>query len=288
MKLRIYRFVIWILILHLFFDTLPLIALNATETTNSALGSAFDNTINTDYKSFTIRKLIEQITEDTEAGRPINWEKLKQELSSKPYLTNLAISGGSEVAGLLIQLGMAGVAPPYGVIVGSAVSAVMNYGGGAIGYEAYSVAKTGKELTTREILGKALVNLDMPMLVGRTIGSTIGATVGQAIIPIPVVGMLIGGVVGSIAGNLVVKGLRIIPTIDKWCESFQKQWQKVGESILKSKPETKPGALTSTSNPATSTQTVIPSDRKITDKKITDVSNPFVEDKEIKIKYMVP
>ncbi len=229
MNRRFCTTIIWLLILHLVAS--PVIGW-AQASSSADVGKALDTMLNYDYKSYAAKIAATQIQQDLAAGRPIDWGKLGREYTSKPFLANVAIAGGSELAGTGIQLAMAGVCPPFGMVIGSVISSSLNAFGGAIGYETNAAMRSGAPLTPKQVLGTALKNIDMPSFVGQTTGSMIGAMVGQALIPIPVVGMIIGGMVGGFAGNMAVNALRKIPAVASWFADLQRRWEKVGESLI--------------------------------------------------------
>lgn len=229
MNRRFTTTIVWLLILHLV--TAPIIGW-AQASSSADVGKALDTMLNYDYKSYAAKIAATQIQQDLAAGRPIDWGKLGRELSSKPFLANVAIAGGSEIAGTGIQLAMAGVCPPFGMVVGSVLASTLNSFGGAVGYETGAAMKSGANLTPKQILGTALKNINLPTFVGQTTGSMVGAMVGQALIPIPVVGMIVGGMVGSFVGSMSVNMLRKIPAMGAFFDRIQARWERIGRALI--------------------------------------------------------
>lgn len=234
MNRKMFRGIVWILILQLIVGPAALWA--QTDAAKKET-STFETMLNYDYKTYAGKVIVQQIREDLAAGRPVNFAKIKKELTDKPFLTQAAIGGGSEVVANAFQFGMAGVWPPFGMIAGSTVAAVFQSFGGAVGYETSETMKSGEKLTPKQVLGKALSSIDMPEFIGQTTGSVVGSMVGQALIPIPVVGMIIGGIVGGLIGGTVVNQLRKIPAVASAFDALQKKWEKIGKSLMKKNPD---------------------------------------------------
>ncbi len=234
MNRHLFRGLIWILILQLIVGPLPVWA-QAQAPKEEA--SAFETMLNYDYKTYAGKVVVQQIYDDLKAGRPVDLSKVGEELSSKPYMVQAGLGGGSEVLAMGLQLASAGICPPFGMIVGSTVGSAFQAFGGAVGYEAAEAMKSGEKLTPKQILGKALASIDLPSFAGQTAGSVVGSMVGQALIPIPVVGMLIGGIVGSVIGSTAVSLLRKIPAVASAFDALQKQWEKIGKSLMKKNPD---------------------------------------------------
>ncbi|MFZ2955848.1 MAG: hypothetical protein WA705_02990 [Candidatus Ozemobacteraceae bacterium] len=190
------------------------------------------NLTNYDSKLRISKIVINSIQEDKKAGRPISLIRIKDQLMNKPVLAQVAIEQGMEQFGNVFQFGLAGSCPPYGIIAGTIIGGVMGSFGGAIGYETSAAMENGQELDAREMLGKALYNIDLPCFVGKNIGSMAGAVIGQALIPVPFLGAVIGGIVGGVVGGLATNQLRKIAPIGRLFDSVQEQWRKVGTSVL--------------------------------------------------------
>ncbi|MBU1107386.1 MAG: hypothetical protein KKB51_12005 [Candidatus Riflebacteria bacterium] len=254
MNRKMFRSLIWILILQLIIGPAMLLAqTDAAPKTNSAL----ETMLNYDYKTYAGKVLVQQIREDLAAGRPIDMNKVSKELTGKPYLTQVAIGGGSEVAANVLQYGMTGVCPPYGMIAGAIIASTMQAFGGAVGYESSEAMKSGKTQTSKQILGKALSSIDMPEFIGQTTGGVIGSMVGQALIPIPIVGMMIGSIVGSLVGSAAVNLLRKIPAFASAFDAMQKKWEKIGKSMMENEepePATDSPQVTVTATADTTSQ----------------------------------
>lgn len=230
MNKKMFRGLIWILILQLIVGPAVLRAQVAPAKEEPG---AIETMLNYDYKTYAGKILVQQIIEDVKAGRPVDMEKVGEELSGKPFLVQAGLGGGSEVLATGLQYASAGICPPFGMIVGSTFASAFQAFGGAVGYEAAEAMKSGEELTKKQILGKALASIDMPSFIGQTTGSVVGSMVGQALIPIPIVGMLVGGIVGGVVGNAAVSLLRKIPALASAFDAIQKQWEKVGKALMK-------------------------------------------------------
>ncbi len=234
MNRNLLRGLIWILILQLIVGPLPIWAQTAAPKEEA---SAFETMLNYDYKTYAGKILVQQIYDDLKAGRSVDLSKVGEELTSKPFMVQAGLGGGSEVVSMGLQLASAGICPPFGMIIGSTVGSAFQAFGGAVGYEAAEAMKSGEELTKKQILGKALVSIDLPSFTGQTAGSVVGSMVGQALIPIPVVGMLIGGIVGGVVGSTAVSLLRKIPAVASAFDAIQKQWEKIGKALMKKNPD---------------------------------------------------
>lgn len=230
MNRKMFRGLIWILILQLIAGPMALWAQAAPQKEEPG---AIETMLNYDYKTYAGKVLVQQIIEDIKAGRPVDMGKVGEELSGKPFLVQAGLGGGSEVLATGLQYASAGICPPFGMIVGSTFASAFQAFGGAVGYEAAEAMKSGEELSKKQILGKALASIDMPSFIGQTTGSVVGSMVGQALIPIPVVGMLVGGIVGGVVGNAAVSLLRKIPALSSAFDAMQKQWEKVGNALMK-------------------------------------------------------
>ncbi|MBF0501768.1 MAG: hypothetical protein HQM09_16640 [Candidatus Riflebacteria bacterium] len=189
---------------------------------------------NYDVKLRISKIVMNSIQEDKKAGRPISLTNIKDQIFRKPIMAQVAIDQGMAHGGKLVQLGLASVCPPYGLIAGSLLGGVMGSFGGAIGYETSVAMESKQKLNKKETLGKALYNIDLPLFIGRNIGSMAGAFIGQALIPIPWLGTVIGAAVGGVIGGFATDELRKIGPIGRFFDKFQSEWQKVGSNLMKS------------------------------------------------------
>lgn len=178
------------------------------------------------------RILLEGIRDSRAPGMTPEKADLKSRVLNKPLLTHLAIDVGSDVAGKVVQWGMSGLCPPFGLIAGTVLSTTLNSFGGAVGYGVSRSMETGEKLDARQMFGKALTELDMPDFIGKNIGSVAGAMIGSALIPIPFIGTAVGGMVGGIVGTYAVRALRKIGAFDRAAAKLQARWVKVGERVM--------------------------------------------------------
>lgn len=215
--------------------------------TDDAVKKTMDNMVNNDAKLRVSKFAIDQIKEDRAAGRSIQWGKIKEQVTRKPIMTQLGLDIGSQALGSAVQYATMGIAPPFGVVIGTVAKTLIGSTGGALGYETSKVMEEDEasasrqaaglsnqqtsSLSKRQLVGRALQKIDAPALLGKTTGSVIGALIGQAICPIPFLGIMLGSMAGGFIGGLIVNKLRNTGVIGRGFDKLQSAWQKVGAKV---------------------------------------------------------
>ncbi len=186
-----------------------------------------DNVLNYDAKIRVGKIIYDNIKDDKDNNRPINWKKIKKDVVNKPIMVQFGIDVGLTTVGTIAQLSLMSV--PGGVVAGTFLNAFISGIGGALGYEVSENIRAEKKMSFRETIGTSFQKIDAPMLLNKAVFGVAGAVIGSMIFP--GVGTIIGAIAGNIAGAMLTPKIRDTATGKKVFNWVQSGWNKLADWI---------------------------------------------------------
>ncbi len=208
-----------------------------------------DNVLNYDAKVRVGKIIYDNIKDDKENNRPIDWKKLKKDVINKPIMVQFGIDMGLTIVGTVTQISLMSV--PGGIVAGTLINAFISGVGGALGYEVGENIRAGKKMGFRETIGTSFRKIDAAMLLNKATFGVAGAVIGSMIFP--GVGTVVGAIAGNIAGAMLTPKIRDTTAGKKVFDWVQSGWNKLADWI-KGTPDSNPPTLNPTrtyNSPAT-------------------------------------